>query len=140
MNVLVTEVGLMLNHSPLSNESITPSNSDSQPDSNARRSRLVRTLKPPAQFLAFWIAITLPFIHVPLLMRGLDEPGVTLTFLFYSASTSSRSMPATGTIRSDSRGSTARVIFPFGRGPDRCTSCFSFRTRYLPSSSSVRYT
>jgi hypothetical protein len=70
----------MSNHSPLSNDSIAPSSAESQPNPTTRRSRLVRTLKPPTQFLAFWIAITLPFVHVPLLAPGLDDPGVTLTF------------------------------------------------------------
>ncbi|NGM68873.1 hypothetical protein G6M89_07585 [Natronolimnobius sp. AArcel1] len=68
----------MSNHSPLSNESIGPSSAEA--DRNQGRP-LVRTLKGPAQFLSFWIAIALPFIHLPLLMQGLGDPSVTLTFL-----------------------------------------------------------
>lgn len=68
----------MSNHSPLSNESIGPSSADA--DRNQGRP-LVRTLKAPAQFLSFWVAIALPFIHLPLLMQGLGDPSVTLTFL-----------------------------------------------------------
>ncbi|WP_049928101.1 hypothetical protein [Halopiger goleimassiliensis] len=69
----------MSNHSPLPNESLGPSGpeTDHQPD---RRS-IVRSLKGPAQFLAFWIAIALPFVHFPLLVQGLGDPSVTLTFL-----------------------------------------------------------
>jgi hypothetical protein len=70
----------MSNHSPLSNESITPSSPDTQSGSKSRH-WLVRTLKRPTQFLAFWTAITLPFVHVPLLARGLGDPGVLLVFV-----------------------------------------------------------
>jgi len=69
----------MSNHSPLSNESIAPSSPEAerQPDGHSLR----RTVKGPAQFLSFWIAIALPFVHVPLLAQGLGDPSVTLTFL-----------------------------------------------------------
>lgn len=68
----------MSNHSPLSNESIGPSSPE--PDRQQERQRFVRSLKGPAQFLSFWIAIALPFVHLPLLAQGLGDPGVTLTF------------------------------------------------------------
>ncbi|GAB3678106.1 hypothetical protein [Halopiger thermotolerans] len=66
----------MSNHSPLSNESIGPSNPEAD-----RQRRVLRSLKGPAQFLSFWVAIALPFVHLPLLAQGLGDPGVTLTFL-----------------------------------------------------------
>ncbi|AEH35807.1 hypothetical protein [Halopiger xanaduensis] len=66
----------MSNHSPLSNESIGPSSPEAD-----RHRRVLHSLKGPAQFLSFWVAIALPFIHLPLLAQGLGDPGVTLTFL-----------------------------------------------------------
>ncbi|MFC4249644.1 hypothetical protein ACFOZ7_22375 [Natribaculum luteum] len=71
----------MPNHSPLSNDSIAPSSPETERQHDGRRQRLVRSVKGPIQFLGFWVAITLPFVHVPLLVRGLDEPGVTAAFL-----------------------------------------------------------
>lgn len=68
----------MSNHSPLSNESIGPSSPE--PDHQQNHQRLPRSLKGPAQFLSFWIAIALPFVHLPLLAQGLGDPDVTLTF------------------------------------------------------------
>ena len=68
----------MSNHSPLSNESLGPSG----PEPDPKQGRpLVRSLKGPAQFLSFWIAIALPFVHLPLLAQGLGDPSVTFTFL-----------------------------------------------------------
>ncbi|WP_265109375.1 hypothetical protein [Halosolutus halophilus] len=71
----------MSNHSPLSNESIAPSNPEAERQHEGRRSRLARSVKGPAQFLSFWIAIALPFVHLPLLAQGLDDATATLTFL-----------------------------------------------------------
>ena len=71
----------MSNHSPLTNESITPSCPESEPDHDASRYHYLRTLKGPAQFTCFWIAIALPFVHVPLLAQGLGDPSHTLAFL-----------------------------------------------------------
>ncbi|WP_408960055.1 hypothetical protein [Natrinema sp. 74] len=65
----------MSNPSPVSNESIAPSSPETE-----RRHRLVRSVKGPAQFLSFWVAIALPFVHLPLLAQGLGDPTVTLTF------------------------------------------------------------
>ncbi|MEY7850354.1 hypothetical protein AB7C87_14280 [Natrarchaeobius sp. A-rgal3] len=69
----------MSNHSPLPNESIGPSGPETDHKSGSRR--LVRSLKGPAQFLSFWVAIALPFVHLPLLAQGLGDPQITLTFL-----------------------------------------------------------
>jgi hypothetical protein len=69
----------MSNPSPLSNESIAPSSPEAE-SQHERRRRLVRSVKGPAQFLSFWIAIALPFVHLPLLAQGLGDPTVTLTF------------------------------------------------------------
>ncbi|MFC4439847.1 MULTISPECIES: hypothetical protein [Natrialbaceae] len=71
----------MSNHSPLSNESITPSGAEAKPNPEGRHHRLARSLKKPAEFLAFWVAVTLPFVHLPLLARGLGDPSVSLAFL-----------------------------------------------------------
>ena len=69
----------MSNHSPLSNESVTPADPDTSTPEPYHR-RFVRSVKAPAQFLAFWAAIALPFVHLPLLARGLGEPNVLLAF------------------------------------------------------------
>ncbi|NKE36958.1 hypothetical protein GWG54_14230 [Natronococcus sp. JC468] len=69
----------MSNHSPLSNDSVAPTNPDATGADRYRR-RLVRSIKGPARFLAFWTAIVLPFVHVPLLAHGLDDPGAVLAF------------------------------------------------------------
>ncbi|WP_121744327.1 hypothetical protein [Natronorubrum halophilum] len=71
----------MSNHSPLPNESIGPSGPESDRKHEQRSHRIVRSLKGPAQFLSFWVAIALPFVHLPLLAQGLGNPQVTLTFL-----------------------------------------------------------
>ncbi len=68
----------MPNHSSLSNESLPASSPEAE---RTRRLPLVHTLKAPAQFLSFWIAIALPFVHVPLLAQGLGDPTVTGVFL-----------------------------------------------------------
>ncbi len=67
----------MPNPSPLSNESLARSNPEAERDCG----RLRRSVKRPAQFLSFWGAIALPFVHLPLLVQGLGDPQVTLTFL-----------------------------------------------------------
>lgn len=71
----------MSNPSPLSNESVPPSGPDAEQQGDATQNRLVYSLKGPAQFLSFWVAIALPFIHLPLLTQGLGNPQVTLVFL-----------------------------------------------------------
>ncbi len=54
----------MSNPSPVSNESIAPSSPDAEP-SHDYYEQFVRSLKGPVQFLSFWIAIALPFVHLP---------------------------------------------------------------------------
>lgn len=71
----------MSNHSPLSNESVGPSRSDADRRSDRFVSALRRSLKGPLQFLSFWSAIALPFVHLPLLAQGLGDPQTTLAFL-----------------------------------------------------------
>ena len=68
----------MTNPSPLTNDSLTPSGPETDQSDGPE---LLQTIKGPAQFLSFWIAIALPFIHVPLLAQGLGDPTVTLTFV-----------------------------------------------------------
>ncbi|WP_255169412.1 hypothetical protein [Natrononativus amylolyticus] len=67
----------MSNHSPLSNDSLAPSGTETEPHG----SRLTSSLKRPLQFCCFWIAIALPFVHVPLLAHGLGDLSVTIAFL-----------------------------------------------------------
>ncbi|EMA45148.1 hypothetical protein [Halobiforma nitratireducens] len=69
----------MSSPSPLQNESIGPAGPETE--QRQTRDRILRSLKGPAQFLSFWVAIALPFVHVPLLAQGLDNPAVTVTFL-----------------------------------------------------------
>lgn len=69
----------MSNHSPLSKDSVAPADPDAS-SSERYHCRLVRSIEPPARFLAFWAAIALPFVHLPLLARGLGDPNVLLTF------------------------------------------------------------
>lgn len=35
----------------------------------------------PVRVLAFWAAVALPFLYVPLLMTGLENPATTAAFL-----------------------------------------------------------
>lgn len=70
----------MSNSSPLSNESIGPSSPEPDRQPEQRWRAVVRSLKGPAQFLSFWVAIALPFVHLPLLSQGLGDPQVTLLF------------------------------------------------------------
>jgi len=73
-----------MSNSPVSNDSISPSS----PEPEAKRDRyswLLRSLKGPTQFLSFWVAIALPFVHLPLLTQGLGDPDVTLVFLLLLA-------------------------------------------------------
>ncbi|AFZ72634.1 hypothetical protein [Natronobacterium gregoryi] len=70
----------MSNHSPLSNESIGPSGTETEQEHD-RSSQYLHSVKGPAQFLSFWVAIALPFLHVPLLAQGLGDSSVILTFL-----------------------------------------------------------
>lgn len=67
--------------SPLSNESpaLSPPETLSRYGSRARQ--LASTLRSPAQFLSFWIAITLPFLYVPLLVNGLGSASVAVAFV-----------------------------------------------------------
>jgi hypothetical protein len=39
------------------------------------------SLTAPVRMISFWMAVALPFLHVPLLLRGLTDPTQTLTFL-----------------------------------------------------------
>ncbi|ELZ22941.1 MULTISPECIES: hypothetical protein [Haloterrigena] len=71
----------MSNPSPLSNESIGPSGPESDRQHEQRLRRLVRSVKGSTQFLSFWVAIALPFVHLPLLAQGLGDPRITATFL-----------------------------------------------------------
>lgn len=49
--------------------------------SNAAR-RSLSWLRRPIQATGFWVAIALPFLHVPLLLSGLETGSETALFLF----------------------------------------------------------
>lgn len=69
----------MSNHSSLSNDSVSPTSGES--DAGVCRFRHVaRSLKDPVQFGSFWLAIALPFVHLPLLAQGLDSQLVSIAF------------------------------------------------------------
>ena len=65
----------MSNHS-ISNESVTPATSEDR----CRYRRMVASLRDPAQQVCFWLAIALPFVHVPLLAQGLGSQTVSMAF------------------------------------------------------------
>lgn len=67
--------------SPLSNDSLSPAGSESNQNGDPARSRFVHSLKGSTQFLSFWIAVALPFVHLPLLTQGLGNPRITFVFL-----------------------------------------------------------
>ena len=67
--------------SPLPNESITPSNTDANTQHEHTLRRYLHSLKGPAQFVSFWAAVGLPFVHVTLLAYGLDHRSVALAFV-----------------------------------------------------------
>ncbi len=67
--------------SPLSNESPSLSPPEAVSRYGSRVRRLASTLRSPAQFLSFWIAIALPFLYVPLLVNGLGSAPVALAFV-----------------------------------------------------------
>ncbi|WP_255191204.1 hypothetical protein [Natronobeatus ordinarius] len=71
----------MQDHTPLQNDSLSPSSPETDHQSGARLRRFARSLKGPVQFVSFWAAIALPFLHVPLLAGGLNGLNVTLAFL-----------------------------------------------------------
>ena len=71
----------MQDHSPLPNDSLSPSSPETENQPGARPRRLASSLKGPVQFVSFWAAIALPFLHVPLLMSGLGGLNVTVAFL-----------------------------------------------------------
>ena len=77
--VFVKRCSVPMSNSPVSNDSIAPSGPEEA--TRDRSNWLLRSLKGPTQFLSFWIAIALPFVHLPLLAQGLGDPDVTLVFL-----------------------------------------------------------
>jgi len=46
-----------------------------------RSQSVPRLLARPVKRIAFWLAIVLPFIHLPLVATGLDSQSLTLAFL-----------------------------------------------------------
>ncbi|WP_135534678.1 hypothetical protein [Halostella pelagica] len=59
--------------------------SDASDNRNGRQSVLDRLdsslFTAPIRMISFWMAVALPFLHVPLLLRGLTDPSQTITFL-----------------------------------------------------------
>ncbi|WIV65746.1 hypothetical protein [Natrialbaceae archaeon AArc-T1-2] len=66
---------------PLSDDTVPPSGADADSEPSHLYSRFVDSIRGPIRFLAFWTAIALPFVYVPLLVRGLENPTVTVAFL-----------------------------------------------------------
>jgi hypothetical protein len=68
--------------SPMSNSSPTPPIDRLPRPDDFVDSRLVRLSRAvvvaPLRFLAFWTAVTLPFLYLPLLVGGLDGQQVTV--------------------------------------------------------------
>ncbi|ELY55060.1 hypothetical protein [Natronolimnohabitans innermongolicus] len=71
----------MSNSSPLSNESIGRSGPEPDRQRDQSSHTLLQSLKGSTQFLSFWVAVGLPFVHLPLLAQGLGNPQNTLAFL-----------------------------------------------------------
>lgn len=67
----------MASSSPVSNDSVTSASGECYAD---RCREALASLKGPVQFTSFWLAIGLPFVHVPLLARGLGSRYVSLAF------------------------------------------------------------
>ncbi|PSQ26194.1 hypothetical protein BRD03_10950 [Halobacteriales archaeon QS_9_68_17] len=72
----------MSSPSPVRNEQAT-----TEAGENSRRGEVVRdrlgvdSLATPIRMVSFWMAVALPFLHVPLLLQGLHGPSETFTFL-----------------------------------------------------------
>ena len=60
--------------------SSTPSIADASPPADAQ-SQSRRLLLNPVRAIAFWTAIALPFVQLPLLVSGLQRPTTALAFL-----------------------------------------------------------
>lgn len=50
-------------------------------DHSGRRSLPAASLPSSVRSLGFWLAVVLPFLHIPLLFSGLDDVGETFAFL-----------------------------------------------------------
>ncbi|WP_181686328.1 hypothetical protein [Halorhabdus salina] len=61
--------------------SSTPPLSDHGPPANGQPTRSRRWLLEPVRGIAFWAAIALPFVQLPLLVSGLEEPSTAAAFL-----------------------------------------------------------
>ncbi|MFW5956563.1 MAG: hypothetical protein ACOCQY_04085 [Halorhabdus sp.] len=59
----------------------SPTLSDHGPPSEGRSARSHGWLLEPVRGVAFWAAIALPFIQLPLLLSGLQRPATLLAFL-----------------------------------------------------------
>jgi hypothetical protein len=46
-----------------------------------RSRRVTRSVLKPVRVLGFWSAVALPFLHIPLLLTGLDSGAETFAFL-----------------------------------------------------------
>jgi hypothetical protein len=57
----------------------------SSPDTDAQRvdddPKTTYSVKAPLQFVGFWVAVSLPFVHLPLLANGLDGLENALLFV-----------------------------------------------------------
>ena len=72
----------MSSPSPVHNEQAAAEAGENNRRSGSIRDRLgVDALTNPIRMVSFWMAVALPFLHVPLLLQGLHGPSETLTFL-----------------------------------------------------------
>ncbi|QGN05880.1 hypothetical protein Hrd1104_00285 [Halorhabdus sp. CBA1104] len=59
----------------------TPPLSDRGPPAERQSARSRRWLLEPVRGVAFWAAIALPFVQLPLLVSGLQQPSTAAAFL-----------------------------------------------------------
>nr|WP_290811328.1 hypothetical protein [Halovivax sp.] len=50
-------------------------------EADALATRLAHSLKQPVQFLSFWGAIGLPFVHLSMLVQGLESVSTVALFV-----------------------------------------------------------
>ncbi|WP_135667686.1 hypothetical protein [Halorhabdus rudnickae] len=64
--------------------SSTPSIAETGPPADAQSAQSTRSRRPllePIRGVAFWTAIALPFVQLPLIVSGLGEPTTAIAFL-----------------------------------------------------------
>jgi len=67
--------------SPFHSEQAPADTGDERAGRTIRKRLDLGTLTAPIRMVSFWSAVALPFLHVPLLLQGLDGTSETTTFL-----------------------------------------------------------